>query len=241
MERTSEEQLTRKLLGYFMIEDCSGGCLIVDWLYSVESLYYPSGDENQPQIIIPIGSELDRGFPRYNELGYIPVGVYPSFELRAYGREGQKIPQYVDIPVYAIDTGDSQTIIYVEIEEWVPTLKILDEEQDEELRKKIFESELCDLLEGKKPRNRNLFGYVSATGGGILICDSMFVKICREYHDCIGNQITVPADGEESPGFRSGVMALIPEELQDREFPVYGEYEGELLKRITIEIANFNS
>jgi hypothetical protein len=30
------------------------------------------------------------------------------------------------------------TSIVVEIEEWIPALKILDEEQDEELRKKTY-------------------------------------------------------------------------------------------------------
>jgi hypothetical protein len=35
-------------------------------------------------------------------------------------------------------------------------------------------------------------------------------------------------------------MAHIPEKLCNTEFPVYGEYEGDLLKRITIEIANRN-
>ena len=53
MKEESKDRVTRKLLGYFMVEDCSGGCLIVDWLYSVESLYYTSEDENRPQIIIP--------------------------------------------------------------------------------------------------------------------------------------------------------------------------------------------
>ncbi|HAJ63382.1 MAG TPA: hypothetical protein DDW76_27730 [Cyanobacteria bacterium UBA11369] len=240
MERENQDLLTRKLLGYFMIEDCSGGCLIVDWLYSVESLHYPSGDEKQPQIIIPIGSELDPGFPRYYQLGYIPAGVYPSFELRSYGRLEQEITEYVDIPVYAIAKGDSHTIVSVEIEEWTPTLKIVNEEEYEEISTKKNAPELFELLATKQPLRRHLFGYVSATGGGILICDSMFVKLCREYHDCIGNQITVPPDGEESPGFRAGVVAIIPEELRNREFPVYGEYEGDSLKRITIEIANAN-
>lgn len=236
MEQKSKEPLNRKLIGYFMLEDCSGGCLIVDWLYSVESLYYPSGDEKQPQIIIPIGYELDPGFPRYHELGYIPAGVYPSFDLRLEA----KIPEFVDIPVYTISQGDLRTSIVVEIEEWIPALKILDEEQDEELRKKTFDIERWELLAEQQPFRRHLFGYVTATGGGILTCDSTFTRMCREYHDCIGNQITVPADGEESPGFRAGVIALIPEELRNREFPVYGEYEGDLLKRITIEIASTN-
>jgi hypothetical protein len=134
MKQESQYQLTRKLLGYFMIEDTSGGCLIVDPLYSVESLYYPSEDEKQPQIIIPIGAELDPKVPRYYELGYIPVGVYASFDLTLEA----EIPEFVDIPVYAISQDDLPTSIVVEIEEWIPALKILDEEQDEELRKKTY-------------------------------------------------------------------------------------------------------
>jgi hypothetical protein len=241
MKQESKNQVTRKLLGYFMIEDCSGGCLIVDWLYSVESLDYFSGDREHPQLSIPIDeADVPSMFPRYHELEYIHVGVDPSFELIYYSRQGQEIPEFVDIPVYAIERGDYRTIISVEIEEWIPTLKILNEEQEEEHRKKIFEPESYNLLVGKQPLRRHLFGYASATGGGILICDMDFVRLCREYHDCISDQVIVSADGEESPGFRAGVVAHIPEELQDREFPVYGEYEGDLLKRITIEIANNN-
>ncbi|HBE20730.1 MAG TPA: hypothetical protein DEG17_02775 [Cyanobacteria bacterium UBA11149] len=239
MKQQSKDPATRKLLGYFMVDGSSSGCLIVDWLYSKESLNYFSGDDNHPQIIIPTDADIDPGFPRFHELGYISAGVYPSIELRDNDRQEQEIREY-DIPVYAIATGDSHTIISVEIEEWIPTLKILDEAQEEEIKKKIFEPELCGLLGTKQALRRHKFGYATATGGGILICDMDFVRMCREYHDCIGNQVIVSADGEESPGFRAGVIALIPEELQDREFPVYGEYEGDLLKRITIEIAENN-
>jgi len=96
------------------------------------------------------------------------------------------------------------------------------------------------LLTSKQSLRRHLLGYVSAIGGGVLFCDSTFVRMCREYDCGIEDQITVPADGEASPGFRVGVNAYIPKELRNREFPVYGEYEGDLLKRITIEIVNAN-
>ena len=64
-----------------------------------------------------------------------------------------------------------------------------------------------------------------------------YVGLCRSHYHYKSHQIIVPAD---ETGFRAGVVAHIPEELQDREFPVYGEYQGDRLKRITIEIADNN-
>jgi hypothetical protein len=241
MESKTQQQLTRKLLGYFMVDGISSGCLIVDSLYSRESLYYPTGDEEYPQHSIPVDeADILPGLPRFYELGYIPVGVEPSFELSYHNRQEKEIHKFVDIPVYAISQDDWLTSIAVEIEEWIPALKILDEEQYEEIIKKTYSPEFYDLMADKQSLRRHLFGYVTATGGVILICDTDFVRMCREYDNWIDDQITVSADGEASPGFRVGVNAHIPEELRNREFPVYGEYEGDLLKRITIEIVNAN-
>ena len=40
------------------------------------------------------------------------------------------------------------------------------------------------------------------------------------------------------PGFHGAVIINIPEDLRDREFSVFGEYERNALKRIIIEIAD---
>ncbi|HBE20726.1 MAG TPA: hypothetical protein DEG17_10585 [Cyanobacteria bacterium UBA11149] len=236
MERESQQPLHRKLLGYFMVDSIYGACLIVDWRYCVESLDYPSGDEEYPQIIIPTDAESDPRVPRYYELGYIPAGVYPSIDLRSDGRQEAEITEYVDIPVYVISKGDFPTSIYVDIEGWIPRLEIVDEEPQPTVQTEEF-----DWIETRNHLTRKLFGYVSATGGGILICNMDLVRLCRNYHNCLSddNEIIAPPEGE-SPGFRTGVVAHIPEELQDREFPVYGEYEGDLLKRITVEIDRAN-
>ena len=242
MESETKQPLTRKLIGYFMVETRIGGCIIVDPLYSRESLNYLSLNEEYPEIIIPVNeADIRPTAPRFYDLGYIPVGVNPPFQLSDYSGQEKEIPEYVDIPVYAISQGDLLTSIAVEIEEWIPSLKILDEEQDEAIRKKEHAPKFYDLMPGKQSLRRHLLGYVTATGGGIVICHIDFVRMCREFDYGIDEQLTVPEDGEDSPGFRVGVNAHISEEsLLNREFPVYGEYEGDSLKRITIEIVNAN-
>ncbi|HBE17188.1 MAG TPA: hypothetical protein DEG17_23080 [Cyanobacteria bacterium UBA11149] len=69
-------------------------------------------------------------------------------------------------------------------------------------------------------------GYVTATGQAILICDTDMIQMCENYIDYNSSQITVPPDGEII-GFRVGVIADIKSEADDREYPVYGEYEGD--------------
>ncbi len=240
MESEAKPQLTRKLLGYFMGDGTISSCLIVDCLYCRESLEYPFEDEEHAQVIIPVDeADIAPTLPRFYELGYIPTTVIPSFELSYDSRQEKEIPEFVDIPVYAISQDDLRTSINIKIEEWIPSLKILDEEQYDELSYRTYAPEFYDLMVGKQSLHRHLFGYVAANGGAILICDPQFVRMCREY-DCGSEQIIVPADGEESPGFCVGVNAEIPEELLNREFPVYGEYEGDSLKRITIEIIHAN-
>jgi hypothetical protein len=64
------------------------------------------------------------------------------------------------------------------------------------------------------------------------------VKLCIDCAD-YDSQITDEMDGEDPSLLRTGVQVSLP--IDDIENPVYGEYEGELLKRITLEIANANS
>ena len=236
MKQESKEQLTQKLIGYLTLNTISAGCLIVDWLYCVESLYYLTGDEENRQLIIPKEFGWSPSVPdKYNELGYLRVGVNPSVELGLYSSEEQA-PEFVDIPVYALGKGDWHKSIFIEINQWVETLEIEEGEEEQYLNSQREGSNWQEITE---QLSRKLFGYTTAIGGGILICDMDFVRMCRNYHDHMSDQIIVPTI-DSVKGYRAGVMVYIPEELQDREFPVYGEYEGDLLKRIAIEIADNN-
>lgn len=43
------DNLTQKLLGYFIMSSCYGDCLIVDWLYNnLDIRDYISGDDEHP-------------------------------------------------------------------------------------------------------------------------------------------------------------------------------------------------
>jgi hypothetical protein len=233
MKVNNQEQLQLKLLGYFTINSTLSGCLIVDWLYSVESLDYPSGDEEYPQLILPKEFDWYPCVPqKYNELGYLTIGVNPSVEL---GLELRGL-EFVDIPVYALGKGERHQSIFIEIHQWVETLEIEEGEEEQYINPQIEET---NWQETTQALSRKFFGYTTAIGGGILICDMDFVRMCQNYHDNINAQIIVPVI-DSVKGFRAGVVADIPEDLRDREFPVYGEYEGDTLKRITIEIANLN-
>jgi hypothetical protein len=239
--------ISRHLLGYFQVEgDSMIGCYVIDWRYASEianSIIF-SGDDEHPQIALSINSDLNKAtnIPvAFQQKGYIRVGVFPSFNLRLYKRVEQNFPEYIDIPVYVYFKKDWQVYLSIELDEWMSALDIVSEEEENRVLKEKFPTQVFELPKSKELPRKRLFGYCTATGGGILICENDWLKVRACYKNFYfldyGTQVTQPDEGEDMPGFRVGVFFAVPEELQDREFPVYGEYEGDFLKRIVIEIA----
>jgi hypothetical protein len=159
---------------------------------------------------------------------YIKAGVSIDIDFTF----DSEIPFYTEIPVYAnYNERNLLTSISVEVDLWVPRVEITDEQEP------IVQKKDSGLLKTTTELNRNLIGSLTATGDAILICDMDMIHLC---HDCATyngeSQIIAPPEGEDK-GFHAGVVFEIE---SDREFPVYGEYEGDSLKRITIEIAKSN-
>lgn len=236
-----QKKIKRRLLGYFMVEGHSMlTCRIVDWKYLEE--YLLRNPDEECQIISYIDSEtLKTKLPQqFYKQGYIRVGVDPSFELSLQERVEQQFPKYIDIPVYGIYQDDGQFSVSVELNEWVTSYKVWDSEDEQSERNVAFSKDrVCYLSTSEKLLTRKLIGYVTGIWGEIIICETEFVDICNEYKTpSDSTQVTVPSLDENVPGFRGAVIINLPEDLRDREFPVFGEYERNTLKRIIIEIAD---
>ncbi|MUG96153.1 hypothetical protein F7734_28955 [Scytonema sp. UIC 10036] len=63
MKIDREEQLTRKLLGYFICDRIS--CFIVNWYYLSVCLDYLGESDDECQIIMPTHSDLGIEFAKY--------------------------------------------------------------------------------------------------------------------------------------------------------------------------------
>ena len=244
MKLQREQKIKRRLLGYFMVEGHSMlTCQIVDWKYLEE--YFQGDIEEKCQTIFSIdpnmSTEKKLELPqRFYEQGYIRVGVYPSFELSLQERDEQQFPEYIDIPVYANYRDDGQFSVSVEFSQWVASYEVWNSEDEQLERAKFLSEEQIDYLsESENLLTRKLIGYVTGVWGEIIICETEFIDICNRYKTPFDStQIIVPSLEENVPGFRGAVIVNIPEHLRDREFSVFGEYERNILKRITVEIAD---
>ena len=247
--KLEQKQVTRRLLGYFLTggdvaADDAAYCNVIDWAFCSTVLEYYLGRGEPPQTTYTVGIEpvpKSTVPPKFSELGYIHVQVAPSFTLRLEGRNETELPEYIDVPVYVLREEDWRISIVVELDEWIPALNIPhDEEQRDLIRKQIFPLEIIDLSETQQSLRRKLFGYVSTTGGGIVLCDTDYIWSASQ--NCVEkdeHQIVGQALDEEYPDYRAAVFFHIPEELEDRQFPVFGEYDGDFLTRIIVEIADF--
>jgi hypothetical protein len=220
MKQESKEPSSQKLLGYFILMSGCSSCMIFDWGYGSWCLDYLGDTDDDYQIAIPT---------KHSESGYILAAVQHPIEL--IDEQGNRVdpasPIDPEIPVYAEYEGDSLKRITIEIE-------LLTREK---------QNLTTHLEEPGSPNKssqltRNLLGCVTSTGGAVVICDMDMVKLCIDCAD-YDSQITDEMDGEDPSLLRTGVQVSLP--IDDIENPVYGEYEGELLKRITLEIANANS
>jgi hypothetical protein len=253
MELKHKQQLIRRLFGYFIVdgysvdESCvSADCYISDWYYFdfIEDYLDVDGTNEYYQIAVPLEESSSVQLKsKFLQQGNIPIGIFLSFNLNLEKRAEKKFPEYINIPIYAVYQKDGLFKISIEQNEWIPSLNIpLNEDEEERVKKQTFPLEIIDLSSYNELLSRKLFGYVTTNGGIIIICsgDPDFLYLCRKEGGWCDkkHQIIVSGESEENKGFRVAVMFHIPEEIQDREFPVYGEYEGDFLKRIVIEIAS---
>ncbi len=153
--------------------------------------------------------------PTNLELGHIRAGVWAETDLIDDG----------EFPVYAEYEADLLLRISIEIHLFIT--------EEQKFTSKMEESRLLDTT---TQLIKKLLGYVAVNGGCCLITDMENVQLCLDHFNTVDSQITVPIDCDQFDSFRAGVLAET--QIDDREFPVYGEYEGDLLKRITIEIAD---
>jgi hypothetical protein len=211
MNIKSETQSKRNFLGYFLLLGGSSSCIIIDWNYGSLCLDYGIDD----QIVIPVNSEL----------GYVRAGICVDIDLTS----DSQVTNDIEIPVYADYQGDLLTNICIEIDLWISAVDITKRQEP------TVEGEEYKSLNQTTQLARKLIGYVTATGHGIIICDIDMLRMCENYNDYVNSQITIPPDGEII-GFRVGVLAEI--QLDDKEFPVYGEYKDDSIKRIIIEITH---
>ncbi|MGF1490638.1 MAG: hypothetical protein ACFBSE_26400 [Prochloraceae cyanobacterium] len=249
MKLEKKQQVTRRLLGYFLAEgdvaaNESACCNIIDWEFCSDVLEYYTSCEESPQMTYIVGTEpvgKNRVPPKFSELGYIHVSVAPSFTLRLEGRNETELPEYIDVPVYVLCEKDWGISVVVELDEWISALDIPnDDEQRDIIRKQIFPLEIIDLSKTQRSLRRKLFGYVSATGGGIVLCEDNYIwSATQAFIEDKEHQIIGLAFDEGYPDYRAAVFFHIPEELEDRQFPVFGEYDGDFLTRIIVEIADF--
>jgi hypothetical protein len=219
MEKESKIQLTQKLLGYFILMAGYSSCMIFDWGYGSLCLDYLGDSDNDYQIAIPT---------KHSESGYILGAVQHPIELIEKGNSFDSASLLEpEIPVYAEYEGDSLKRVSIEIELWTG-----------ERQKLTTHLEEPGLPNKRSQLIRNLLGYVTSTGGTVVICDMDLVKLCI---DCANydSQIRYDMEGENPSLLRAGVRFSLP--IDDKEIPVYGEYEGNQIKRITIEIAQSNS
>jgi hypothetical protein len=251
MSLENQPQPTRQLLGHFLIVGAYSSALIVDWGYLKDTLYYDSGDDEHPQITIPVDAEWNPDVPKFTELGYIPVGVCPSIDLsEAADQLTGKPYTNIDIPVYAIGHGEAHTGLLIDVAAWIPSEEVslaaynfkLEQEDELGVAYTLYPPglpEVWELSPDQPVLRRQFFGYVTALGGGIVVCDSDLIWLVDDQHDgCTFNQIICSAEADDAPGGRIGVMAYLPAEFQDKEFPVYGEYDGENLQHIIVEITD---
>ena len=223
MELETKKRFPRKLLGQFILIGGSSSCIIFNRAFGSQSLNYLGDSDNDYQIIIP--TDLF-------ESGYILAAVQHPIELidEKGNRFDYTSPLDPEIPVYAEYKNELLKRISIEIASWIV------QEQNITLQRKN------SLPPAKtKQLNRKLLGYVTTTGSAIVICDMDMVHLSR---DCAAyeNQLIDEMEGEDPSPLRVGVQVNLPIENREipREYPVYGEYEGETLKRITIEIVDNN-
>lgn len=243
MKLDNNNLVIRRLLGYFMTIGNSGACEIYDSAFEMYIEEYGinyGGSDDCPQTNFPIDSTPVRGLslpPKFYEQGYVSVNVYPSFKLRLNKRVETEFPEYNDIPIYLVRQNNWQLSVVIELDEWIQSLEIPDE--DEEYEKVLYQTFPVEVVDASKATGRlprKLFGHVTAIEGGIFICETSFLYPFRKDSDFSEERNQVVVSG--NPCYRGGIRFYLPEELKDKEFPVFGEYEGDFLKRIVIEIAS---
>ena len=224
MNLESKKGTYQKLLGYFLVldSDCGTGIIVdmeighncTDYGLDNIQIFVPRNYNNNPDLIT-------------EKSDYFRAGI--CFDINV--GNSPEIPSEIDIPVFAQYYCDRLTGISIEIDHWKPKLKIFNVD---EYRLKEKNNDRFPVR--TKSKLRKLLGYITVSGGSILIAELDLIKISEQSYGYQNPQIIVP----NGYSFRGGVVAPIPDELTEQElenieYPVYGEYEGKFLKRIFID------
>ncbi len=134
------------------------------------------------------------------------------------------IPESGEVPVYAELDGTRPRRLVADATLWVP-------------EGGTPVSGDLDLSRAGQGRGAPL-GYVTARGGSILFAETDFYRLCVDQIDYEVSQITAH---DEGPEWRVGVYARLTTLDDDREYPVYAEYEGEMLARVIVDLEGLPS
>lgn len=223
MNLESKKGTYQKLLGYFLVldSDCGTGIIVdmeighnsTEYVLDNIQIFVPQ-NYNNPDLIIEKSDYFRGGV-------CIPIDIGNSPEVL----------NEIDIPVFAQYYDNRLTGISIEIDRWEAALDIFNVD---EYRLKERKNDRFSVR--KKSKLRKLLGYITVSGGSILIAELDLIKISEQSYGYQNPQIIVP----NGYSFRGGVVAPIPDELTEQElenieYPVYGEYEGKFLKRIFVD------
>jgi len=153
--------------------------------------------------------------PEDSSFGPLRAGVAVDIRLLAEG----------EIPVYLEHDGDALQRLIVATDLWV----------DIGGHPALLEIGAAIAAQSDEQSRSELVGYVTATGYAILVTEVDFIYVCYDQIDFDDSQITAPDEGDDDPAFRAGIYLGVVCDKEDQEYPVFREYEQDVLVRVVVD------